>query len=299
MELFNFFKKAPQEDMKEVLNKIDRKHVFIRYLTLIIALFIIAVSYNLFFVSGKIVTGGVSGLAIIVGDILNISPSIFIFVVNILLVIISFIFLGKEATLKTIIGSIMYPVFVSLTSNIGNYINLEGADLLVRTLFGAVLSGTASGLVFKAGASSGGTDIITQILHKYSKISIGKASLMVNSIIIGFSGFIYGWINVMYAVIALYIMSILTDKVLLGISSNKAFFIITSKENEIKDFIINTLGHSVTILKSQGGFTNKNKNVLMAVIPTKEYFIFKEGIHEIDNDSFFVVTDSYQVSGGE
>ncbi len=299
MKMFDFFKKKPKEDMKEVLNKIDHKNMVMRYLMLIIALFLLALAYNLFFVSGKIVTGGVSGLAIIIEEILHISPSLFIFVVNILLILISFIFLGKEATFKSILGSLAFPFFVSLTSNITNYIDLEEADLFVKTLFGSVLSGIASGLIFKAGASSGGTDILIQILHKYSKISIGKASIIVNSIIIGMSGFIFGWINVMYAIISIYISSILTDKVLLGISSNKAFFIITSKEEEIKNFIIDNLDHSVTILKSQGGFTNKNRNVLMVVIPTKEYFIFKEGIHEIDNDSFFVVTDSYQVSGGE
>lgn len=299
MNIFKIFTKKQSEDMHLVLKKVDNKHLITRYIVLIFALFISAVAYNLFFVSGKIVVGGVSGLAIIVEQLTTIDPSLFILIVNILLLILSYIFLGKNTTIKSLIGALAYPLFISLTKNIGNYIDINDADLFVKTLFGAVLSGVSGGLIFKAGFSSGGTDIITQILHKYSKISIGKASLIVNAIIIGGSGFIFGWINVMYAVIALYIISILTDKVLLGISNNKAFFIITSKEEEVKDFIIENLGHSVTILKSQGGFTNKNRNVLMVVIPTKEYFVLKESIHEIDNDSFFVVTDSYQVSGGE
>ena len=299
MGIFDFFKKKNTIDMEQIIKNIDGKHLVRRYIILILSLLLSAISYNLFFVSGKIVTGGVSGTAIIVEELFKINPSTFIFMVNIILIVFSYFLLGKSQTVKNLVGSLLYPVFVSLTSNITNYIDIANADLLLKTLFGAVLIGIASGLVFKVGFSSGGSDIITQVFAKYSKISIGKASLIVNMIIIGTSGFIFGWINAMYGIIAIYIITTMTDKVLLGISDNKAFFIITSKEEEVKDFIIDNLKHSVTILKSHGGFTNKNRNVLMVIVPTKEYFILKESIHAIDKDSFFVVTDSYQVSGGE
>ena len=299
MGILEIFDRKKSIDIEQIIKNINSKHLIRRYIVLILSLLLSAVSYNLFFVSGKIVTGGVSGTAIIVEELLSINPSTFILVVNIILVVFSYLLLGKGQTVKNLVGSLLYPVFVSLTSNITNYIDITNADLLLKTLFGAVLSGVAGGMVFKVGFSSGGSDILTQILAKYSKISIGKASLMVNTVIIGFSGLIFGWINAMYGIIAIYIITTMTDKVLLGISDNKAFFIITSKEEEIKDFIIDNLKHSVTILKSQGGFTNKSRNVLMVIVPTKEYFILKESIHAIDKDSFFVVTDSYQVSGGE
>ncbi len=299
MGIIDFFNKKNPIDMEQLVKKIDGKHLVRRYIILILALLLSATSYNLFFVTGKIVTGGVSGTAIIIEELLNIDRSVFILIVNVVLIVVSYLLLGKGQTVKNLVGSILYPLFVSLTANIIHYIDIADADLLIKTLFGAVLSGVSSGLIFKVGFSSGGSDILTQVLSKYSKISIGKASLMVNTVIIGFSGFIFGWINAMYGVIAIYIITTMTDKVLLGISDNKAFFIITSKEEEIKDFIIDNLKHSVTILKSQGGFTNKNRNVLMVIVPTKEYFILKESIHEIDSEAFFVVTDSYQVSGGE
>lgn len=285
-------------DVEDVINIIDRKHIVRRYLILIFALFISALSFNLFFYSTKIVTGGISGLSIIIDDLTNIDPSMFMLVVNIFLLILSYFLLGFSTTMKSLIGALAFPIFVSLTEPLIQYINIEGADLLIKTLFGSIASGFTSGLIFKVGFSSGGTDILAQIFSKYSKISIGKASMYVNSIIIFCSGFTFGWINVMYAIVAIYIMSIITDKVLLGISNNKSFFIITSKEKEIKDFIIENLDHSVTILKSHGGFTNKNRNVLMVAVPTKEYFILKESINEIDKDAFFIVTDSYQVEGG-
>lgn len=297
----NFINKIKKNNlnMENIINQIDRKNIVKRYIILIFSLFISALAFNLFFYSTKIVTGGISGLSIIIDELTNIDPSIFMLSVNILLLISSYFLLGFGKTIKSLIGALAFPIFVSLTEGLIGYIDIEGADLFIKTLFGSVISGFASGLIFKVGFSSGGTDIIAQIFSEYSKISLGKASMIVNTIIIVLSGFIFGWINVMYAVIAIYIMSIITDKVLLGISNNKAFFIITSKEKEVKNFIIKNLKHSVTIIKSSGGFTNKNRNVLMVAIPTREYFILKESINEIDNDAFFIVTDSYQVSGGE
>ncbi len=297
----NFLKKSKNKNITidDIMLKVDKKHIIRRYVILIFSLFISALAFNLFFYSTKIVTGGISGLSIIIDELTNIDPSKFMLIVNILLLVLSYFLLGFETTIKSLIGALAFPLFVSLTEGLIGYIDIEGADLLIKTLFGSVISGFASGLIFKVGFSSGGTDIIAQIFSKYSKISLGKASMIVNTIIIVFSGFIFGWINVMYAVIAIYIMSVITDRVLLGISDNKAFFIITSREKEVKDFIINNLNHSVTIMKSSGGFTNKNRNVLMVAVPTREYFVLKECINEIDRDAFFIVTDSYQVSGGE
>lgn len=293
------FLKTNKIDIDDIMSRVDRKNIIRRYIVLIFSLFLSALAFNLFFYSTKIVTGGISGLSIIIDDLTNIDPSMFMLIVNVLLLVLSYFLLGFSTTVKSLIGALLFPIFVSLTTNFNTFIDIEGADLLVKTLFGSVISGFASGLIFKVGFSSGGTDILAQIFSKYSKISIGKASMMVNTIIIVLSGFIFGWIKVMYAVIAIYIMSFITDKVLLGISNNKALFIITSKEKEIKQFIIENLKHSITVIKSSGGFTNKNRNILMVVIPTKEYFILKECINEIDKEAFFVVTDSYQVSGGE
>ena len=110
--------------------------------------------------------------------------------------------------------------------------------------------------------------------------------------------FVFGWTRLMYSLISLYIISVMTDKVILGISESKAFYIITNHEDEVKNFILSHLSHGVTVLDAKGGFTGKKEKVIMCIIPTKEYFIAKEGIHEIDPNAFFVVTDAYEVSGG-
>ena len=113
------------------------------------------------------------------------------------------------------------------------------------------------------------------------------------------SAIFFGPMNLLYSIIVLYIISLMSDRVILGISDNKAFYIITEHEEAIKEYIFTNLGHSVTIFNAKGGFKKEKENVLLCVLPTRDYYKLKAGIHEIDKDAFFVVTDAYEVFGGE
>lgn len=171
--------------------------------------------------------------------------------------------------------------------------------MLLSAIFGGVVAGIGAGLIYKAGFTNGGTDIVNQIVSKYCKVSIGKAIMMSDGLILLSGTFVFGINNFMYALIVLYIISVLTDRVLLGISDSKAFYIVTEKDNEVKEFVLDKLSHGVTIFEARGGYENKKQKVLFCVIPTKEYFKLKEGISLIDDKAFFVVTDAYEVYGGE
>ena len=153
--------------------------------------------------------------------------------------------------------------------------------------------------MYKTGYSNGGLPIISQILEKYFKIPIAKSSLIINLIIVFVGSIFFGWTKAIYAIILLYINSIMIDKVLLGVSNNKAFYIITSEDQQIKDYIIKTLGHSVTVFDVKGGFLEKKRKMLLTVIPTREYYRVTEGIKMLDDKVFFMATDSYEVVGGK
>ena len=292
-----FFKK--KIDTSNIVENIYQKFRIRRYFQLVIGIFIMAVTFNLFLYPNDIVFGGVSGLSIIANRLFNIDASMFIYISSSLLLIVSYFALGKEKTLGSVVGSLLFPLFVQLTSSVGTYITIANSEVLLCAIFGGVLYGFGAGLVFKAGFTSGGTDIINQIISKYLHISMGNAMLMSDGLIVLLGAFVFGVNKLMYALIVIYIIGIMTDKVLLGISDSKAFYIITEKDDEVKDYILNYLGHGVTIFDTRGGFTKEKQKLLMCVVPTKEYFKLKEGIHEIDNKSFFVVTDAYEVSGGE
>ena len=240
-----------------------------------------------------------SGVGVILNKLFKFDPAITIFIGNIFLIILSFIFLGKEKSTNSILGSILLPIFIKLTENIDTLIIIKDLEPIMNVLYGAIITGFGLGLVFKAGFTTGGTDILNQIASKYLKISVGSSMFVTDGLII-LTGLIAFNINsILYSIITLYIISMLTDKVVLGISDSKTFYIITRSETEVKKFIMNYLNHGVTVLDGRGGYTGDNKKIIMCSIPTKEYFIVKEAIHDIDKTAFFVVTDSYEVHGGE
>ena len=283
---------------ENIIKNIYKKDRLFRYAEFLAGLLLVAIAFNVFILPNNIVYG-VSGLGVIANHLWKIDPSIIIMIFNIFLVVLSFILLGKEKTTNSVIGSLLYPIFVKLTETMPNYIDVTGAEPLMLILFGAVINGFGLGLIFKAGFTTGGSDIINQVVAKYGKMSIGKSMIFTDGLIVCLSLFAFGWVSLMYSLLSLYIISVLTDKVILGISQSKAFYIITGHESEIKKFILQHLSHGVTVLDGRGGYTGNHQKVIMCIIPTKEYFIAKEGIHQIDKDAFFVVTDAYEVSGGE
>ena len=270
-----------------------------RIIKLLIGCFLLAIAYNLFLVPNDLIPGGVSGLAIILNYVFGIPNFIFIFVTNIILLLLSFLLLGKEQTKDTVLGSLIFPLFIRLTEPIHTYFLLENTPVLLSAIFGGVLFGLGIGLIYRVGYTTGGTDIINQIMNKYLKISIGKSILLSDGIIVLISFFILPVNNIMYSIIILYLVSTISDKVILGVSSSKCFFIMTKKEDEVKEYIIKNLKHGVTSLLSEGGYSKQKGTLLMTSLPTKEYYKLKEGIKKIDPEAFYIVTDTYEVVGGE
>ena len=253
----------------------------------------------MFLLPSKLVTGGVGCITIITKYLYNWNPSIVTFLISISLLLLSFLYLGIEKTSGSVVATIIYPFFVQLTAGIGNYITIDMTDLLLVSIFIGVISGVLNGIMYKIGFSNGGLPIISQILFQDFNIPISHSSFILNTIIIIIGGIFFGLTNVMYALIILFINSLLIDRVILGISKNKAFYIITHKDEEVRDYIINQLHHSVTVFDVKGGFLEKKRKVLLTVVPSREYFQVTSGIKVLDDAAFFLACDAYQVEGGK
>lgn len=284
-------------DNENIIQIINYRKQLIRLMIFIIGLFIMAISFNLFLLPNEIVYGGIGGLSIAIKKLFNIEPATFILISSVVLLIINFIIFGKKGALNSVIGSLLFPLFIKITKDINYLIIIENQNTLLMAIFGGLFIGIGLGLTIKTGFTTGGTDVINQIIHKYFKISISDAIVITDGLIILSSIFIIGIEKAMYGIVALYIFSTVADRVALGISKNKAFYIVTTKKKEISEFILNNLNAGVTVLNSSGGFTKRKQKVLMCIVPTKDYFKIKEGILEIDKEAFFVVTDSYEVMG--
>ena len=291
-----WFKKKIKDD--EIIHKVYQKDRLKRYAEFLIGILIVAIAYNLFLLQNNIVYG-VGGLGVMLYKLFGIDPSLVILVGSIFLLFISFLFLGKEKTTKSVVGSLLYPIFVKLTSFLPQYVNLDGMEMILLIVLGAIGTGFGLGLIFRAGFTTGGTDILNQIVSKYGKTSMGSAMLWTDGLIIVCSAFVFGIPGMIYSLISLFLISMMSDKVILGISGSKAFYIITEHETDVKRFILKHLSHGITVFNVRGGYTGNNQKMIMCIIPTKEYFLAKEAIKQIDPRAFFVVTDAYEVSGGE
>lgn len=278
-----------------------KKNIFkkiYRYFILVVLMFISAVNYNLFLNPNSIISGGGNGLSIIVQELFGIEPALFILLFNILVLVFSFFILGKEVCSSSIVAILVYPLFVSLTSFVSSVSFLQTDDKLLVGIFSGIISGFVIGTVCKMGFGQGGIAQISQILNKIFKISIAKVNFLINAFILLMGVFVFGLSSALLGIIVLFISSVFVDKILLGISSNKSFIIITSKEEEMAEFIRNELGHGVTVFFVNEKEYRGKKKALMTVIPTREYYKLTERARSIDKGVFFVVTDSYQVYGG-
>lgn len=279
---------------RTILDRIQNKALVRRYLIFIFALLLYAVTYNLFFVKTDLILGGSGGIALLFKNYL--SPSITIGLLSVLSLGLSVLFMDRQFVVNSIVGTILCPIFVELTKNVS--INIPIDDMMLVAICGGVLIGIANGLTSKTGLSSGGVDTIIHILSRNLKKSQGSLYLIVNGIIILVGAYQYGYRILLYALIVLYIVSMITDKIVFGISTNKTFFVVTDKVKDVKEYLLENLSQGVTVLDAIGGYTNNKQEVLMVVIPTNEFFKAREGILEIDPEAFITITDSYQVYGG-
>lgn len=294
-----FKDKKIDELSSDIINIINSHNVFKRYLMLIISLFIGALLFNVLTLKTNIVYGGLNGISIILKNVYDFSPSIVILVSSLILLLFSYMYLGKEHLKGVLISALVYPFFVEITSLISKQIYLEIDDMLLISIFIGIISGFANGIMYKTGFSNCGLPIISQILYKEYKIPISKSSLIINSTVVIIGGIFTGFTNVMYALIIIYINSFILDRVILGISENKAFYIVTNEDDLVSEYITKDLNHKVTIFDVKGGFLKRKDQVILTVVPTRDYYKVTEGIKAIDKDAFFLACDAYEVEGGK
>lgn len=185
-----------------------------KYIILIICLFISAIYFNIFQFPNKIVTGGLAGISIIINYWFNVEPSRIILIISLITLLLGFLLLGKLKATGAIIATIIYPFFIDITSNINNYFKINISNMLVVSVIIGLLSGITTGIVYRLGFSNGGFSIVSELISKYTKISLGLSSFIVNMIIVVLGIFSIGLNVLIYATIILIIHSFIIDKIL-------------------------------------------------------------------------------------
>lgn len=299
MMMASLSKSFRKKEKEEVLKKIKEKHIGLRLFQLLISLLISSFLFNLFLLKFNIVTGGVNGIAVIMNRLCLVEPSIIIFITSFFLFLASYFFLGFEESIGAVFSTFIYPILVKVTSFFTTGMVLEQNDLLLISIYIGIIGGIANGLMYKSGFSNGGLPIISQILYKKFRIATSKSSFFLNGVIVILGGFLFSWTKVLYAFIILYINSFMIEKIVIGVSKKKAFYIITKEEYQIEEYILKKLKHGVTIIDVKNGLSRRSGKMILTVIPTKDYTKLKKAIKCIDSNSFFLVCDAYQCEGGK
>ena len=284
--------------VSELIEQLNTRNRAERCAIFIWGVLIYAIAFSIFFSPRNIVTGGSTGLSLLLRDILGIDPSISVFVVSFGLLVVGYFLLGKYETFKALFGVILLPIFMEFSGVFQTFFDVTDSSLFLVVFFGGIMMGLGNGMIVRSGYSVGGFLTIYQILYKYFGISIGKSTLWINGTLIFISGFFFEFSNALYAVIGLYVSSVVTDKVMLETSITKTFYIVTEKEKDISQYIVENLGYGVTVVSAKGGYSNDNKKVLMCAVPTRQYYQLKEVIQSIDENVFFLITDTYEIYGG-
>ena len=263
------------------------------YIIVALACVVMAFNINYFFVGNKLAEGGVSGLSLIIHYLSNIDVSYLYFALNIPLIILAYIFLGKNFLLKTLFATFILSVFLKVFASFSEPLD----DILLAAIFGGAINGIAIGIVFYAGGSTGGMDIIAKIINKYTGIPISRILLTTDFIVLSMVAVIFGKVIFMYTLISLVISSKMIDIIQVGIYSAKGITIITTKEDEIRKRIMEDTGRGITLIDAKGGYTQKEIGMLYCVVGQYQLIKVKTIVKEVDPSAFMIVADVHEVIG--
>ncbi len=290
-----------------MIKKIN-KEMIENFLVIILGNLFLAIGYVFFAVKVNVVTGGVAGIGIILNKLFGVKYSTFVAICTWALFLVGLIFLKKKFALKTLLSTIVYPIFTILCELLSNYLDKtfpeifeinanDTGTLILYAVFSAIFVGYGIGLVFKKGGSTGGLDIPCIMIAKKFKIGVDRVVFIFDACIVIASAFIVGFVPALVGVMSAYLCGIMIDRAI--ISGNESFMIhiLSEKHDEINHFINYTMERGTTYIHGEGGYTYQSKNIIEVVIDKREYHTLKEQVHKIDSNAFMIVINAKDVFG--
>ncbi|MGL9744338.1 YitT family protein [Enterococcus sp. DIV1286c] len=247
-------------------------------------------------IANQLAEGGVSGITLILRALFHIDPAYSTLLINIPLILLGGKILGKRALAYTVLGTVSLSAFLWIWQRIPLQINLEH-DLLIVSLLAGLIAGVGSGIVYRMGGTTGGSDIIARILEKNHGISMGRSLLAFDVIVLLASLTYIDLKRMMYTLIASYVFSRVIDFILDGGYSAKGILVVSNKSEEIAPLLMTGLQRGVTFLHGEGGFSGVDKKMIYMVVSARELNEVKRIIHEIDEHAFLSILNVHEVEG--
>ena len=256
---------------------------------------IAGVSFNAFLIPHRLLSGGISGIALIIDYLFNINAGLLILIMNVPIFIMGYRFVDREFIFLSMIGMLSFSFSIQFFSFLRNYIYIE--DIMLSCIYGGILNGIGMGIVLRNRASQGGIDIISVIVKKYFSLNIGSTSFMINLLIVTVASYFYGLKPAMYTLITMYVAATVLDKMQQGFNVSKSVMIITKNEEAVAEQILKVLDRGVTFLDGEGAYTGNKKRVLYCIVTLNQMAKLKQIVKEKDPKAFIAVSDTAEVMG--
>ena len=293
----------------KVLTKSQKKkRAVLRWVLLSFGIILMSFSVYFFQTPNHFTLGGIAGLALVLGEFIPLDYEILMAIINVALLILGLIILGKQCTVRTIFCSLFYTGIIwlfeyfDIIEHINEAAGRVGAatltdEPLMELVYAILLFGIGGAIVFNCGASSGGTDIIALILKKFTRLNVGMALMIIDMVIVLIFCYTFSLEIGLFSVLGLFTKSFLLDGVIESLGKTKYITIITENHDIISDYILKVINHGYTIYDAEGGYTHKPKKVLVTVCKRNEALKLKMKIHQVDPTAFVIITDANEILG--
>ena len=266
-------------------------------LSIIVGNALYALTVVLFLVPSGLITGGATGIALGINRALGLPVSGVLFVINMTMLTVGWVLLGRRFAITTIASTVLSPLFLALWERVFTGFVLTD-DLVLNTIFAGLGVGISLGITIRAGASTGGMDIPPLVLHKFTHIPLATLVLITDTLTVLLGVATYGFQAALVGIISVFLSSVAIDKMLtLGAIKSKNCMIISERYEEMLSYIHQELYRGTTILQGHGGFTQENRPVIMVVVSKKQYPLLEHEVLKVDPNAFIIVTDTDEVHG--
>lgn len=274
-----------------------RQKIFKEYFQITMSTLLIVIGVYFFKFPNNFTFGGITGLSVILGRISIFTPSTVNLILNILLLVIGFVFLGRSFGIKTVYSSMLLSVCLSILERVYPMHHPLTNDAMLELVFAIALPAFGSAVLFNINASSGGTDIIAMILKKYSNIDIGRALIFSDLLITFFTFFVFDIKTALFSLLGLLTKSLVIDNVIESINLAKYFNVVCSNPEIICNYIMNDLHRSATVCDAQGAYSHKHKYIVYTALKRPQAVLLRQFIKRVEPDAFILITNTSEIIG--
>ena len=280
-------------NLMERLKKAARREQFMAWVQIVIGCVIGAAAYPTFLDPGKIAPGGLTGVAMILKHLWGWDIGITSLILNIPLFVVGYKAMGRVFAFRSLVATILFSLMIDLLP-----LREIPVEPILGTLYGGILLGIGLGFILRGGATTGGTDMAARMVHKYLPfLSVGMFLFLIDCVVVIAAWIFIGSSEALYALICIFVSGKAVDMVMLGLSSNKACFVITDQWERVSGRLLEEMERGVTQLSARGAYTGTERPVVLCVLPPQEVSRLKEIVRQEDEKAFMFITEAHEALG--